>query len=154
MNEKIRTTIYVNKHNWEELDKYIDCTKSEWIDNQIKKRITQHDDVAKIERQMKEILMEQENLKMEFKTLTEQKEQLLKQRKDNETNYKIMGEAMDTIRTIANNQGYIEKTRVEYIANKHNISVELLIKQIEKENIPIKDIKQERNVDLNMRSPY
>ena len=55
MNEKIRTTIYVNKHNWQELGKYIDCKKSEWIDKQIEKRINQHDDVAEIDRQMKEL---------------------------------------------------------------------------------------------------
>lgn len=154
MNEKIRTTIYVNKHNWQELGKYIDCKKSEWIDKQIEKRINQHDDVAEIDRQMKEIEMQQRNLKMELETLSEQREQLLKQRKDNETNYQLIGQAMDILRTVATNQGYIEKTRVEFIANRYNLTVNLLIKQIEKENICIKDIAQRNDVDTNMQQPY
>ena len=144
MTEKIRTTIYVNKKNWQELGKYIDCKKSEWIDKQIEKRINQNDDVAEIERQMKEIEIMQNNLKEEFNFLSDQKEQLLKQRELNDRNFELMGKAMHTIRVVADNQGFIEKTRVEFIANKFNLKVESLMEQIGKENIVVKDIKTDK----------
>lgn len=152
MTEKIRTTIYVNKHNWNELGKYIDCKKSEWIDKQIAKRINQHDDVAEIERQMKEIEMQQNNLKMEFETLSEQKEQLLKQRELNDRNFELLGKAMHTLRIVADNQGYVEQTKVEFIANKHNLKVETLMNQLKIENIVVKDIEQRKDTDTGERA--
>ena len=54
---------------------------------------------------------------------------------------------MNTIRIVNENQGYIEKTRVEFFANKFNLSVEVLQKQILKENIKIKDVKQRDDTD-------
>ena len=152
MSEKIRTTIYVNKHNWNELGKYIDCKKSEWIDRQIEKRINQHDNVAEIERQMNEIKIMQRNLKEEFEILSEQKEQLITQRELNDRNFELLGKAMDTIRVIANNQGYVEKTRVEYIANKHNLKVETLMNQMQIENIVVKDIEQRKDTDTGEKA--
>ena len=38
MNEKIRVNIYVDKYAWEELPKYIACSKSNWINEQILKK--------------------------------------------------------------------------------------------------------------------
>ena len=154
MSKKIRTTIYVDEDNWKELGKYIDCKKSEWIDKQIEKRIKQHDDVAEIERQMKEIQIMQNNLRNEFEILSEQKDELLKQRELNDKNFELMGKAMHTIRIVATNQGYIEKTRVEYIANKFNLKVKSLLEQIERENIVVKDIEQRKDTDDNMHQPY
>lgn len=154
MNEKIRVNIYVNKHNWQELGKYITCSKSEWIDRQVEKRIKQHDDVAEIERRMQEIKELQKNLAMDFETLSEQKEQILNERKLNEQNFKLINDAMLTIRIVANNQGYVEKTRVEFIANKYNISYGVLKEQIEKENIEIRDIEQRDDTDTNDAQPF
>lgn len=154
MNEKIRINIYVNKHNWQELGKYITCSKSEWVDRQVEKRIKQHDDVAEIERKMHEIEELQKNLAMDLETLSEQKEQILNQRKLNEQNFKLINDAMLTIRIVAKNQGYVEKTRVEFIANKYNLSYNTLKEQIEREHIEIKDIEQRNDTDTNDSQPY
>lgn len=153
MNEKIRTNIYVNKHNWQELGKYITCSNW-WVDRQVEKRIKQHADVAEIERKMQEIKEMQKNLAMDFETLSEQKEQILNERKLNEQNFKLINDAMLTIRIVANNQSYVEKTRVEFIANKFNLSYGVLKEQIEKENIEIKDIEQRNDTDTNDSQPY
>lgn len=154
MRKKIRIGAYVYEDSWNALDKCIDCSKSEWICNQVEKRVNQNDDVAEIERQMKEIEIMQNNLKNEFDMLSDQKQQLLKQRKLNEQNFEVINKAMNTIRLVANNQGYIEKLRVEFIANKFNLPFKLLMEQIEKENIVVKDIKLRDDVDTNDRQPY
>lgn len=152
--EKIRTTIYVNKQNWQELGKYIDCTKSDWIDKQIEKRVNQHDDVAEIERQMKEITIMQNNLKNEFETLSDKRQEILNQRELNDKNFELIEKAMKIVRTVANNQGYIEQTRVEYIANKFNLKVKSLENEIKRQGIEIKDIEQRNDTDDNMHQPY
>lgn len=38
MSEKIRVNIYIDEYAWNELDKYIACSKSNWINEQILKR--------------------------------------------------------------------------------------------------------------------
>ena len=144
MRKKIRIGAYVYEDSWNALDKCIDCSKSEWICNQVEKRVNQIDDVAEIERQMREIKIMIDNLGNEFDTLSDKKEQLLKQRTLNEQNFEIINQAMNTIRLVANNQGFIEKTRVEFIANKFNLKASLLIEQIEKENIDVKDFKTKK----------
>lgn len=154
MEERIRTTVYVNKHNWQELDKYIDCTKSDWINRQIERKIKQHDDIAEIERQMKEIEIVLDNLKEEFKYLSAERDAILKQRELNDKNFELIEKVMRTIRIVAKNQGYIEQTRVEYIANKFNLKVESLKNEIKRQGISIKDIEQRNDTDSNMHQPY
>lgn len=147
MSEKIRVNIYIDEYAWNELDKYIACSKSNWINEQILKKISQHDDVAELERQIKEINELVEGLKYDKENLETRKKELLNERERNEQNFEVINNAMNTIRVVNNNQGYIEKTRVEFFANKFNIGVEVLTKQILKENIKIKDIKQIDDTD-------
>ena len=154
MNEKIRVNIYVDKYAWEELPKYIACSKSNWVNEQILKKISQHDDVAELEKQINEISALVEGLQYDKENLETRKKELLNERKRNEQSFEIINEAMNTVRVVNNNQGYIEKTRVEFFANKFNIGVEVLKNQIEKENIVIKDIKQRDDTDTNEAQPY
>ena len=147
MNEKIRVNIYVDKYAWEELPKYIACSKSNWINEQILKKISQHDDVADLERKINEISALVEGLQFDKENLETRKKELLDERKRNEQSFEIINNAMNTIRIVNENQGYIEKTRVEFFANKFNLSVEVLQKQILKENIKIKDVKQRDDTD-------
>ena len=122
--ERIRTTIYVNKKNWHDLDKYIDCTKSDWLNKVIERKVNQHDDVAELERKLKEIEIMQKNLQDEFDYILDERNAILKQRELNDKNFELIEKAMRTIRIVANNQGYVEQTRVEYIANKFNLKSE------------------------------
>ncbi|MBR2651741.1 hypothetical protein IKD48_03040 [bacterium] len=152
--ERIRTTIYVNKQNWNDLGKYIDCTKSDWINKVIERKVNQHDDVAELERKLKEIEIMQKNLQEEFEFLTDEKDAILKQRELNDKNFELIEQAMRTIRIVANNQGYVEQTRVEYIANKFNLKVQSLANEIKRQGIEIKDIEQRKDTDNNMHQPY
>ena len=154
MSEKIRVNIYVDKYAWEELPKYIVCSKSNWVNEQILKKISQHDDVAELERQINEMSELIQGLKYDKQNLENRKKELLNERERNEQSFEIINKAMNTVRVVNNNQGYIEKTRVEFIANKFNISFAVLKTQIEKENIEIKDIKQRDDTDTNEAQPY
>ena len=152
--DKIRTTIYVNKENWQNLHKYIDCTKSDWLDKVIERKVNQHDDVAQIERRMDEIKIMVKNLEDEFNFLSDERDAILKQRELNDKNFELIEQAMKTIRIVASNQGYIEQSRVEYLANKFNLKVKSLENEIKRQGIEIKDIEQRNDVDDNMHRPY
>ena len=154
MNDKVRVNIYVDKYAWEELPKYIACSKSNWINEQMLKKISQHDDVAELERQINEISELVKGLQYDKENLENRKKELLSERERNEQSFEIINEAMNTVRVVNNNQGYIEKTRVEFIANKFNISFDVLKRQIAKENIEIKDIKQRDDTDTNEAQPF
>ena len=149
MSEKIRVNIYVDKLAWEELPKYIACSRSNWINEQVIKKVSQHDDVAELERNINEINRLVEALQFDKENLENRKEQLLSERERNEKSFEIINNAMNTIRVVNNNQGYVEKTRVEFFANKFNISYEVLKNQILKENIIIKDVEQRKDTDIN-----
>lgn len=154
MDEKVRVNIYVDKYAWEELPKYIACSKSNWINEQMLKKISQHDDVAELERQINEISELVKGLQYDKENLENRKKELLSERERNEQSFEVINNAMNTVRVVANNQGYVEKTRVEFWANKFNISFDVLRRQIEKENIEIKDIKQRDDTDTNEAQPF
>ena len=86
--------------------------------------------------------------------LENKRNEILNERKRNEQDFEVINNAMNTVRKVNNNQGYVEKTRVEFWANKFNISFDVLKRQIEKENIEIKDIKQRDDTDTNEAQPY
>lgn len=154
MSEKIRVNIYVDKHAWEELPKYISCSRSNWIHEQVMKKVSQHDDVAELERQIKEINELVKTLQFDKDELENKRNEILNERKRNEQSFEIINDAMNAVRKVNNTQGYVEKTRVEFWANKFNISFAVLKRQIEKENIEIKDIKQRDDTDTNDAQPY
>lgn len=154
MGEKVRVNIYVDKRAWEELPKYISCSRSNWLNEQVLKKVSQHDDVAELERKINEISELVEGLQYDKQNLEARKKELLDERERNEKSFEVINEAMNTVRVVNNNQGYIEQTRVEFIANKFNISVEVLKNQIERENIIIKDIKLRDDTDTNEAQPY
>ena len=154
MSEKVRVNVYVDKRAWEELPKYIACSRSNWINEQVLKKVSQHDDVAELERQIKEINELVKTLQFDKDELENKRNEILNERKRNEQDFEVINNAMNTVRKVNNNQGYVEKTRVEFWANKFNISFDVLKRQIEKENIEIKDIKQRDDTDTNEAQPY
>jgi FtsZ-binding cell division protein ZapB len=118
------------------------------------KKVSQHDDVAELERQIKEINELVKTLQFDKDELENKRNEILNERKRNEQDFEVINNAMNTVRKVNNNQGYVEKTRVEFWANKFNISFDVLKRQIEKENIEIKDIKQRDDTDTNEAQPY
>ena len=59
---------------------------------------------------------------------------------------------MFTIRTIAQNQGFIEKSRVEFIANKNFLDSNILLSQCDKEDIEIRDTEIIKEALQGLRS--
>ena len=153
MSANVRVNVYVDKRAWEELPKYIVCSRSNWINEQVLKKVSEHDDVAEIERQINEISGLLRDLTFNKEELENRKKEILSERERNEQSFEVINNAMNTVRKVNNNQGYVEKTRVEFWANKFNISFAVLKAQIEKENIEIKDIKQREDTDTNEAQP-
>lgn len=135
-----RVNISVYEDEWNELPKYINVNRSEWIRQQVKRQITLNDDVKKIEMQIDTIKYQQKNLNLEMQMLENQKNEIEKQRKLNEDNLKLINDVMFTIRTIAENQGYIEVSRVEFIANKNVLDANILLAQCDKEDIEVREL--------------
>ena len=135
MSKKIRVNITIDATVWQELSKYIDVSKSAWVEQQARKQIERHDSVAEIDMKIKSIEYQQKNLEFDKSALLEEREQIINQRKINEQNAKLINDVMFTIRTIVDNQKFIEEGRVEHIADKHNLDSNILFAQIEKENI-------------------
>jgi len=151
---KIRVNITVDKYAWEQLPKYISIGKSTWINQQIWKQINSVDNIDEINMQIDAIEYQERTLANDKSLLIEKREFIQEQRKNNEKNLKIINDAMMLIRTIVGKQGYIEKSRVQFIANKHVLDVNVLLSQCEKENIDVKDIEVKKDVDTNDSQPY
>ena len=122
-----RVNISVYEDEWNELPKYIDVNRSEWIRQQVRKQITINDDIEKIEMEIKAIEYQQKNLDMDLDSLITQRDEIKKKRERNEEDKKLINDAMFIIQTIVDNQGYIEKSRVEYIANKKVLNSNILL---------------------------
>lgn len=134
-----RVNISVYEDEWNELPKYIDVNRSEWIRQQVRKQITINDDIEKIEMEIKAIEYQQKNLDMDLDSLITQRDEIKKKRERNEEDKKLINDAMFIIQTIVDNQGYIEKSRVEYIANKKVLNSNILLAKCEDRGIDIKE---------------
>ena len=158
MGTKKRINIYVDSDEWDKLQRNIDCSRSEWINRQIKKKNECIDEVEEINLKLKEIDEAKRTMFFDEKALMERKEEILKQRKINEESIEVREKAMKTIRIIEDNQGYIELDRIKHIAKKHVLNPDVLIKQCKKENIEIRDLEIVREEIIGLStgkgSPY
>ena len=141
MGKKKRVNIYVDEDEWEKLSRNIICSKSEWINQQIRKQNESIDEVDEINLKIQAIENQEKTLAYDKTTLIERKEEILKQREINEKNFKIIDKAMSTIREVAYNEGFIEDDRVRYIAKSNTLNPDVLFEQIEKEQIKHEDIE-------------
>lgn len=141
MGKKKRVNIYVDEDEWEKLSRNIICSKSEWINQQIKKQNESIDEVDEINLKIQAIENQEKTLAYDKTTLIERKNEILKQREINEKNFKVIEDAMSTIREVAYNEGFIEDDRVRYIAKSHTLNPDVLFEQMEKEQIKHEDIE-------------
>lgn len=141
MGKKKRVNIYVDEDEWEKLSRNIICSKSEWINQQIRKQNESIDEVDEINLKIQAIENQEKTLAYDKTTLIERKEEILKQREINEKNFKVIDKAMSTIREINYNQGFIEDDRVRYIAKSNTLNPDVLFEQIEKEQIKHENIE-------------
>ena len=141
MVKKKRVNIYVDCDEWDKLSRNINCSKSEWINQQIRKQNECIDEIDEINRKIQKIESIEKELNFDKTNLIKEKESILERRKRNEQIFKIVEDAMNTVRKINHEQGFIEDDRVKFIASNHELNVDVLFKQIEKEQIKHKDIE-------------
>ena len=147
-----RVNISVYEDEWDELPKYIDVNRSEWVRQQVRKQISVNDDLKKIEMQIDAIEYQQKSLEMDKEFLMNEKKTIEERRKQNENDLKLINDVMFTIKTIAQNQGFIEKSRVEFIANKNFLDSNILLSQCDKEDIEIRDTEIIKEALQGLRS--
>lgn len=68
-----RVNISVYEDEWDELPKYIDVNRSEWVRQQVRKQISVNDDLKKIEMQLDAIEYQQKNLEIDKEFLINEK---------------------------------------------------------------------------------
>lgn len=144
MGKKKRINIYIDEDEWDRLQDNINCSRSEWINQMIKKQNQMVDKVDEIDFKIQAIENKEKALSIDKDNLIKQKDLILKQRDENETNSMLKEEAMSVIRTIFNNPDrpleYIELDRVKRIASNKTLNSEVLLNQMEREGIPVKDV--------------
>ena len=144
MGKKKRINIYIDEDEWEKLKSNIEGSRSDWINQQIIKQNQAVDEVEVIEMEIQSIENQEKALALDKSNLIERKNTILKAREDNENNSTIREEAMSIIRVIASNYPYVELDRVKRIASNHVIDVDVLIKQMKREGIEVKDVPIEK----------
>lgn len=141
---KKRVNIYIDYKEWEKLKENINCSRSEWINQMIKKQNQMVDKVDEIDLKIQAIENQEKALSIDKDNLIKQKNSILKQREENETNSMLKEEAMSLIRKIFYNPDrslkYIELDRVKRIASNKTLNVDVLLSQMENEGIPVKDV--------------
>lgn len=144
MGKKKRINIYIDEDEWDKLRSNINCSRSEWINEMIKKQNQMVDKVDEIDFKIQAIENQEKALSVDKDNLMKQKNLILKQREANETNAILKEEAMSTIRILFSNLPYIELDRVKRIASNHTLNVDVLLTQMKKEGIPVKDVPIEK----------
>lgn len=145
-----RINFYGDLDEWDKLQRNIDCNRSKWLNEMIKKQNRCIDEVDEINLKIQSIENQEKTLAFDKSILIEQKEAILKQREVNEQIFEIVEDAMKTIREIEYNQGYIEDDRIKYVAKHHTLNPDVLFKQVEKEQIKHEDIEiQHQKIDYS-----
>jgi len=152
MGKKIRVNLTMDEDVWEDLVKYIDCSRSSWFEQQARKQIERHDDIAEIDMKIQAIEYQQKNLEFDKTSLLEERQSIIEKREKNRENLKLINDVMFTIKTIVNNQGYIEKGRVEFICNKHQLDSNIILSQLEKEGINVVEGNPQKGELTGLRS--
>lgn len=132
--KKPRRNISISDNVWNEIDKYITCSKSEWIEKQMIRQITCNNNELIIQRKLEAINNSINDLEIERDNLKDQLQQIREQKELNSKNFKLIEDSMTMIRLINRNEGAIEETRIEYIANQRNIATYILIEKTKEDS--------------------
>ena len=140
MGNKIRVNITIDKYVWHELGKYIEGSKSSWVESQARKQIENQDNIEEINMKLQAIEYQEKTLALDKQSLLREREAIIKQREINKNNLKLINEVIDLIKDIVRNQGGIEKKRVEFISNKKGLEPSFILSKLRKEGIKVFDI--------------
>lgn len=136
---KIKRNITIDEDVWNNLPKYITCSRSAFFEQQAIKQINSFDDIERIELKLKMLESNRKKLELDEKDLKAQRKFIIEQREKNKNDFEIREKAMHTIRKVVDNEGAIELSRIKFIANNHILDFHVLVEKCESENIKIID---------------
>lgn len=139
---KINVTIRIDKDLWEFAKMVLPCSRNSFIERQLRHYINSIDEISELENEINQD-------KQELQAKEERLNHLKELRKMNDKNVEIINEAMKTVFNIIQKNGEISKTQIDFISRSHQISNEVLTREIKKLNFKItKYTKEERETDL------
>lgn len=146
-------SIHVDEKKWDSLEDYGVSNKSQWINDQMDKLMSVHDDLQGLEIKLKQVEHEERELAIKKAMILEEMERIKRIRSENANNSELINKAMDVLRSVAGDKRWVQKYYVEFQANKHHIEYTALENQLNKENIEIKDVAIEKGSDNSVIQP-
>jgi len=146
-NTKKIVSINVDIEKWKRLEDFGVSNKSQWINEQMDKLLSVHDDLQGLKIKLQQIEHEERELAVKKAMVIEEMERIKRVRGENANNTDIINNAMKILRRLISDERTIAKYYVEFQANKHHIDYNVLEKHVLKENIVIKDIPIRTDTD-------
>ena len=130
MSKKKTVTITVDSDLWELSSIILPCSRSSFIEKQLRSYINSTNEIEELKEQIKK---EKEATKVKEEKLNE----LIRVRELNTNNKKIISKAMETVHNIVRGHKFISKQQIVKIANINLIEEDVLEDIIKKEGIKI-----------------
>lgn len=127
---KTKASIRIDKDLWELARIVLPCSRSAFMENQLKRYIDSIDEIGELEKEINQ-------LKEELQAKEEKLEHLKEIRKRNDNNKEVMNEAMNIVWDIIQEHDAISQNQIAFISRGHNITEERLINEIKKHNFKI-----------------
>ena len=97
------------------------------------KKISCNNNEAIVQRKLDAVSMNIQDMEFERDNLKEQLKQIQEQKELNSKNFELIEDTMILVRRINHNEGAIEESRIEYIANQRNIADYILIERVKED---------------------
>ena len=130
MSKKKTVTITVDSDLWELSSIILPCSRSSFIEKQLRNYINSTNEIEELKEQIKK---EKEATKVKEEKLNE----LIRAKELNTNNEKIISKAMETVHNIVRGHKFISKQQIVKIANINLIKEDVLEDIIKKEGIKI-----------------
>ena len=130
MSKKKTVTITVDSDLWELSSIILPCSRSSFIEKQLRNYINSTNEIEELKEQIKK---EKEATKVKEEKLNE----LIRAKELNTNNEKIISKAMETVHNIVRGHKFISKQQIVKIANINLIEEDVLEDIIKKEGIKI-----------------
>lgn len=127
---KTKASIRIDKDLWELARIVLPCSRSAFMENQLKRYVDSNDEIGELEKEINQ-------LKEELQAKEEKLEHLKEIRKRNDNNKEVMNEAMNIVWDIIQEHDAISQNQIAFISRGHNITEERLINEIKKHNFKI-----------------
>lgn len=136
MAKRKTVTITVDEDLWRIAGALLPCSRSKFLETQLRTYLNSIDDIEKLEKELKEE-------KQAIKVKEEKIKQLREMRELNNENKEIIFKAMETVRSIVFEHNAVSKTQIKFIASSNGLDEDVLTGEIKKENIKIAEYTQD-----------